>query len=646
MIELLSHYLAHPFFWLTHLFLFIYAMLRISKVNNSLLLESQVISKLKDQSIFFWDNISPNIRSFCSDEDTFNQIKSLNLFDRLLLIYSFLKKGNQDQIMKIIDDYDVEKENELDWLDKIINIFLLTGVVGTLFGLFSSSSRLSDASNLDINGVIKEAFTAFGVTIFAVIYSVIIHIREIYIKNKIKENISTLKSALIPLLSYDLPIEDRPEYEVQKRIMIELNDTLYQLKDSLAAPENMMSTFIELKDLIESIAQNLNKSSRALDVYSENIHKLPDQTENSFKNILAQFEDALRKMEKNVESGINQASQAVHFQKSHLETLEQSTQNLHKEALNQLSDSVRISRELFNNLSNDFTTKLDHMMISSTANMDRLSGLFVQLSNKFDLFMEHLGQASGSMMSFVDNTSSINNQIHTLQQPFVAVEQSIAILGGKLNGFFDQLRFKIENQQNEQFQTLQQGLNKNLILFALFSLFTSLGVSFLQKTDLFMGNSRLELKKEIQIELLKELNLQNLKSEKKASNPQPILNLTQTNTSNKLKCADANQFFQEKAKTKLPQLFTSFTLSPQKKPYPTSCINPEDLMLLKKQDIKIKKFYVYINMQSSANTNTCIMSFTKDPIDLVEFIKNEYEVHHPKVIKDLNHFSIDISCDE
>lgn len=168
--------------------------------------------------------------------------------------------------------YGDEQDASIATGDRYAALFLLTGVVGTLFGVYAAAESAGDASIS-----FGRMFAAFSVTIFAVAFSIVIHIGE----GRLRAALAAVEPAFRDALAAVLRSSPRSESAVAP-VLERLEASVVRLTSVLNDPKTVIDSMQSIHATMAAVGGSLQTVSRDLHSVTGAVDMLPDAVKRSF----------------------------------------------------------------------------------------------------------------------------------------------------------------------------------------------------------------------------------------------------------------------------------------------------------------------------------------------------------------------------
>jgi hypothetical protein len=301
MFELIRYYFEHPVFMVIHLILFLIILWKYFTSIQTLKRESLLVSHVSEATEPFGENLF-----FTFDSDTTH----LPINYTLQSIHQHANQSPNVDLGQHVDLYVNDRHAQIEWIDKFANLFLLTGILGTLIGIFESVSQVGNTS-IQMEDQLSEAFKAFGVTVFAVIYSSITNFLEMSLNGKLNLVVNKLRHFLSLALvqqRQSVKAQEERSLEVIKEAVTKLTFAIDSFDSSLVNPkvlvetlENLSGSTVHLEESLEKITLFLGSAEGSLKHLETSLSAIPRHLASTMEDTHATLENISAKIIKSIE---------------------------------------------------------------------------------------------------------------------------------------------------------------------------------------------------------------------------------------------------------------------------------------------------------------------------------------------------------
>lgn len=305
--------------------------------------------------------------------------------------------------------YREDRYLELEWLERLASLFLLTGVVGTLWGLFHTIDLgLSGGETRNIGETLGQAFQAFGVTIVAVLLSAVAHVLDMSARSRINNVSVDLRRGLVELKARN------PFSSEVKAVLASLTTAIGELKDTLANPAAFTKSLTDVHTDLDAISGSLKTTSAAMAQLTKNIELIRQETEKGYKESTDHINSALKSLSEEFDKTANSL-------KDFLDAANARGEQVHRESLDRFGQTaerlVGISERIPALLA-QFLTEYNSNLIST---LDRHKSWEEAFFTEEHHIMETLGR---TMMERSDEFVKRSNEAsHTLDAVNARMQQ-------------------------------------------------------------------------------------------------------------------------------------------------------------------------------------------------------------------------------
>jgi len=389
-IQLLAFYFRQAAFPIIHLFMLVVGIWLTSRSFKRSRVESLVLDAIRDGH----------------KPDEYAGLLAAEYFGAA---ESRAEEGASVDAETIADMYREDRFQELEWLDRLATLFLLTGVVGTLWGLFSTVSGSGElaksAADANVRLILVEAFKAFGVTMVAVFLSAIIHLMDMAARRRITLVATKLRIGLSEVRAVsNLNDSVTDLLENVSDVLGDLSESIDGLKGTLANPAAFTESLKAVNGNLEVIRSSLTDTAESLKNVFGTVDLLRRQAEQSYQDSATAIAGSLKQLEVGVNAAFREVSGDLikvsqMTGKMPLEIASALEKN-NQAFLSNLNRYESVSHSFFN----EQTALIERICTKLSSNAVHLSDVATTLEPKvaqIDVNLKHLDQSIGTTIGTV-----------------------------------------------------------------------------------------------------------------------------------------------------------------------------------------------------------------------------------------------------
>ena len=299
MYELIRYYFEHPLFMGIHLALFLIVLWKYFRSLSTLKNEKLVIDQTSGTS-----NLFDKTLTFETD------VEDLPVVYTIQSIHQHANQSPNEDLGQHLEVYINERHSHLEWIDKFANLFLLTGILGTLVGIFESVSQVGNTS-IQMEDQLSEAFKAFGVTVFAVTYSAFTSFLEMSLNGNLNKVIRSLRGYLSKALTQQrqsVKAQEERSIEIIKEAVTKLTIAIDGFDSSLINPKVLVETLtklsgstVHLEESLEKITLFLGSAESSLQQLETSLNAIPRHLASAMEDTHATLENISQKIIKSID---------------------------------------------------------------------------------------------------------------------------------------------------------------------------------------------------------------------------------------------------------------------------------------------------------------------------------------------------------
>jgi biopolymer transport protein ExbB/TolQ len=341
------------------------------------------------------------------------------------------------------------------WLKSTLSLFIIVGLLGTLWGLASSLNQLStmtpdgsqitnETLSLGLNALLSKLGGAFAPSIFGVTFTILgVLLFALYTRAGSIPLVAALERQTITLWGPAL-IQQSPDAAMLMRDNIKAAEQIGKAAESISTNvDKLVATFNEnLPDLVKNLTESIGAISEKLSTEATNLSDDVSNARSSLKALTGASEN-LNKFSETFKTSVEKLypfSDATELRSLYEQLLERSTgilenhdafQQLVLEQLNQIAEQ----KVLFNQGLSSFSENVNRASGSivneiggtSTAAKDAFSRLSEQNENVIRELVRQVGSPITELLEPIPGTLTVLNQeIRRINTPLEGVKDSIA----------------------------------------------------------------------------------------------------------------------------------------------------------------------------------------------------------------------------
>lgn len=352
--------------------------------------------------------------------------------------------GNQVNAEEMAESYRNDRTGEIEWLERAANLFLLSGVAGTLVVLFTSLSQgtadQSMLSQLAQNGF--RSLAAFSITVVAVTLAAATHVMDMIAQANINHTAELLRVGLGRLKSA------RRFKESIDTVLADLSVAVQRLDATLQAPETVLQSLGKVHDELAGIRTDLDKTAQHLNSVVTLVKTLPDDVKNSYDNSVKTVQEAMARLASGFDSTVAQTKNAF----STIEDAVTRVPDQLRAVLDERDGSFRNALGSHEQFTRDFFTKQQEQFVEVTRDLQRRSQEFASSSQ------ESLARVQGVRDHVTAYATSVTNAVQEVQPKFLEFGRTLDSTMREVNGSLRKTGMAIEELSHAAYRSsLQAG---------------------------------------------------------------------------------------------------------------------------------------------------------------------------------------------
>jgi hypothetical protein len=333
-----------------------------------------------------------------------------------------LVAGLPIELDALTDSYKEEKLESLDLADRVSSLFLLTGVIGTLIGIFESIPSQKQLENLEnLNIILRNAFSAFGVTIIAVILSASSNLFTLLFRKKINSDVQSLRELLTLRVRSSVQSTSLREsmYQMQEAVT-SLNHTLNNEKSLLGGLDKV---YLEL----QGVQQSLSMAGTHIQHISDALQNMPTLLEGSHSKVIEIFNQITSKTEEIFENNVQNSNKAFSRMQDNLRISQKEFVTNIQDNTNNINNLLSSNRDSFSNIiksqKNDLYSATEQLqevikkLVINWENIDKKSNDHEEQLNKISdsskQLLESINQSTAKYTENINDSSGIILKLNT-----------------------------------------------------------------------------------------------------------------------------------------------------------------------------------------------------------------------------------------